>query len=587
MLAQPRAQNASVWVTAAMQEAKSLAESTAAAPKDLLTHAEKTGWKETGSYEECIAFYRELARRSPYARLVDIGPTPQGRRMYVLVASKDRAFAQAEVRATGKPVLLLQNGIHSGENGGKDAAMMLLRDILVTRKFEKFLDHAVILSLPVFSADAHENVSPFHRINEQGPAQMGFRATANRINLNRDYTKADAQEMQNWIKLFVKFQPDFVLDNHVTDGMDMQHDVTIDVNDGPDTAPQVRGWLSEYREMLWKAMEAEGHVMGWYLGAPVAPNSTLNMIPYGPRFSNGYAAVRNRASLLVETHSLKPFRVRAWGHYNIMRHTLEAFARNGAALRAATAAADRELLKPGDSLPLTFKPEGQGEPYTVKALATETFASEISGSNIVRYLPQPRDLPVRVNRNAASAQSAVVPRGYYVPVEWAEVIERMRLHGIQVRPVTQAVDGRFERTRLGKVSFAPAPFESRFVANYTAETETVALNLPANRYVFVPANQPLGKLVMNLLEPAAPDSFLRWGFFNAIFEQKESPADYIMEPLAREMLAANPQLKTEFEAALAADPALAKNPRARLFWFYQRSPYLERDKDVYPVLRLP
>ncbi|MDX2268332.1 MAG: M14 family zinc carboxypeptidase [Bryobacter sp.] len=585
MGAQPLAKNASVWVTPEMQAAKSLAESTARAPKDLLTVAEKTNWQETGTYEECVAFYRELARRSPYARLIDIGASPQGRRMYALVASKDRAFAQAEVKATGKPVILLQNGIHSGENGGKDAAMMLLRDILVTKHWEKLLDQTVILSIPVFSLDAHENTSPYHRVNEQGPARMGFRSTATRLNLNRDYMKADGLEMQNWLKFFHKYQPDFLLDNHVTDGQDMQHDVTIDLNDGPDVDPAVGAWLSQYRADLWKAMEGEGHVMGWYLGAPVRPGGTLNMLPSGPRFSTGYAAVRNRGSLLVETHSLKPFRVRAWAHLNIMRHTLEIFGQRGGGLRSATQAADRKLMQAGQRLPLTFVPEGEGEAYTVKALATESFASEITGANVLRYLPQARDVSVKLNRKAKAQTEAVAPEGYYIPVEWSEVIDRLKLHGVQVHPVAKAVDGKLGLTRFTQVKFAGMPFESRFAPSFAAREEVVAKSLPANRYVFVPVAQPLGKLAMNLLEAQGPDSFLKWGFFNSIFEQKEYGAEYILEPLARDMIAADPKLKEQFEEALKNNPEMAKNPRARLFWFYQRSAYYEQDKDVYPVLR--
>jgi hypothetical protein len=108
----------------------------------------------------------------------------------------------------------------------------------------------------------------------------------------------------------------------------------------------------------------------------------------------------------------------------------------------------------------------------------------------------------------------------------------------------------------------------------------------AGAYFFVPSSQPLGKLVMNLLEPNAPDSIVKWGTMNSIFELKEYASDYIMEPLAQKMLAQDAKLKAEFDAALAADPAMAKNPRARLMWLYMHSAYYERDKDLYPVLKL-
>lgn len=581
-----RAPNASVWVTEAMKSAKSLQESTARAPKDLLTVAEKTGWKETGNYEEAVNFYRQLAARSPYARLIDIGGTPQGRRMYALVASKDKAFAQAEVRATGKPVLLLQNGIHPGENGGKDAAMMLLRDLLVTKKYESFLDHMVILSIPVFNIDGHENSSPFHRFNEQGPNSMGFRANALRLNLNRDYMKADAPEMQNWLRFYNRFLPDMHIDNHVTDGADLQHDCTIAIHDGLDIHPAVGAWVKSYTPKMWKAMDDQGHVMGWYVGGPMRSGGNFVMAPASPRLSTGYAAVRNRVALLVETHSLKPFSVRAWAHYDIMVESMKVLVDSGKDLRAATLAADKDVLKPGTKLAIEYAPAKSGIPYLIKGLETETYTGTASGGPILRYLAKAKDIDVTLIRDSVAKTEAVVPTGYYVPREWTSVLDLLRSHGVQVRPVTSPVAGKFEVTRFSKISFTPQPFESRFAPSFETSSAVEQKTIAPGSHFFVPAGQALGKLAMNLLEPNAPDSVMKWGTMNSIFELKEYASDYILEPLAQKMLAQDAKLKAEFDAALAADPALAKNPRGRLMWLYTHSDYYEKDKDLYPVLKL-
>jgi len=105
--------------------------------------------------------------------------------------------------------------------------------------------------------------------------------------------------------------------------------------------------------------------------------------------------------------------------------------------------------------------------------------------------------------------------------------------------------------------------------------------------VIVPIDQPAANVAANLLEPRAPDSLVRWGFLDAIFEQKESPDARVAEKLAREMLAKDPALKAEFEAKVAGDPAFAKDPAARLAFFYERSPWYATQKvGVYPVLRL-
>ncbi|MBM3761159.1 MAG: peptidase M14 [Acidobacteria bacterium] len=573
------ASNESVWVTDAMKAARNLNESTKRSPKNLLTYAEKTEWRETGNYDEIVDVYLKLAAASPYARMIDIGATPQGRRMYIFVASKDKAFDAVTARKTGKPIVFFQNAIHPGENGGKDAAVMLLRDILVTKKYESFLDSAMILSMPAFNVDGLENRSPYNRINEQGPNEMGFRVTAQRYNLNRDYMKADAPEMQNWLKAFNKWQPDMLIDNHVTDGMDQQAETTIVIHDGIDVHPAVGAWVGKkWLPSMWKGMEAEGHVMGWYVGGPVRPGLPFTMVPMSGRYSDGYAALRNRASLLVETHSLKPFAVRAWGHYDIMLESLKAVAASGAELRAATTLANKELLKPGTKLAVDYAPAKTGEPYLAKLLETETYQGSAIGGPVLRYLPKARDFEVTLIRSAVPRTEIVVPKGYYIPRQWSNVVDLLKLHGARVEPVSGAITAEMEVIRFDKVSFPGQPFEGRFMPNFEATTTKEKRTVDAG-YFFVSTNQPLGRVVVNLLEPAAPDSMLKWGSFNTIFEQKEYASDYIFEPIAEKMLAENPNLKEELEAAQI------KEARARMLWLYKRSPYYEKDKDVYPILR--
>jgi len=578
------APNASVWVTDAMKAAASLQQSTARSPKNLLTVAEKSAWQETGSYDECIALYKQLAAASPYAKLVDIGETPAGRRMYLFVASRDKAFTPEAARKTGKPILLLQNGIHPGENGGKDASVMLLRDMLVTKQHAALLDNAIVLSIPVFNVDGHENVSPYHRINEQGPRQMGFRVTGQRYNLNRDYMKADAPEMRHWLRAWHQWQPDIMIDNHVTDGSDLQHDITIAVEDSLSLHPAVGQWVKQtWVPRIWKAMDDQGHVTGWYVGGPTRPGGNFVREPSPPRYSTGYAAVRNRAALLVETHSLKPFKVRAWCHYDVMVETLRVLADAGKALRQATVTADAERPT---RLPIEFAAAAQGIPYKVRGLETETYPGVVTGTPVLRYLAKPRDIEMTLIREAVAKTEVTVPQGYYIPRAWAAVVDLLRAHGVKVEPVRQPVTAEFEVTRFRNVKFPALPFEGRFLPSFDAATVKEKRTIPAGAY-FVSARQPLAKLIVNLLEAQAPDGVVKWGLLNSIFEQKEYAAEYILEPLARQMFAADPKLKAEFDAALAADPALAQNPRARLLWVYQRTPFYEADKDVYPILRLP
>lgn len=575
--------------TATMRAAQSLAESTAAAPKDLLTHAERTNYQETGSYDEAVAFYRRLEKLSPLARLVPMGLTGEGRALYVLIVSKDKAFTPEAARRTGKPVVLLQNGIHAGENGGKDAAMMLLRDVLVTKRRAAWLDQAILLSIVVFNADGHEHTSGYNRINENGPAKMGFRVNASRLNLNRDYLKGDTPEMRAWLKLYTAWLPDFLVDNHVTDGSDNQYDVTIATHTEQDIAPEVGEWVAKkYLTKLLPEMEERGHVVGWYIEGRSRDGDSLAVMTASPRYSTGYAAAQNRAALLVETHSLKSFKTRVWSHYDIMAVTLDAVAAEAKALHDASLAADRryEAMKAGEKVFLAGTPGDQPEPYVQHLLAFERPVSPISGGPVARYSAKTVDQPARLVRSLTERVAPVAPAGYVIPRQWNEIIEVLRLHGIRMQTIKQPVKREMAVEKLESVRWAPAPFEGRFqVVSFVPKAARLTVDVPAGS-VFVPVGQRAFKVAMHLLEPAAPDSAVRWGFFQSVFEQKEYFSDYVFEPYARKMLEADPALKAEFEKKVASEAAFARNPRARLMWLYQRSPYFEPDKDVYPVLRV-
>ena len=574
--------------TDAMREARSVRESTAAAPSAWLTHAEKSGFRETGPYAEAVEFYRRLAAASRFARLEEMGRTSEGRPLYVLIASRDRAFTPAAARRTGKPVVLLQNGIHAGENGGKDAAMMLLRDLLVTRRLEKLLDSVIVLSIPVFNPDGHERASPWNRINENGPREMGFRVTARRLNLNRDYLKADTPEMRAWLRMYAAWLPDLLIDNHVTDGGDVQYDATVAAHTEQDIAAPVGGWVKQqFLPELFRRLEALGHVPGFYIEGRAGGGKALAVMTASPRYSTGYAAAQNRAALLVETHSLKSFRTRAWSHYDIMREALQRVAETAGQLRRASLEADRmqAAVAPGTPVFLEGEPAGEGEPYVLRGMKAEQVASPVSGGTVARYTGEKLDQNVALVRTLAPKVAPPAPHGYLVPREWSEIIELLALHGVEMIPLPRAVEGEFATLKFSDVRFAPAPFEGRFrVLSFRASPEKVRRAVAAGS-VYVPVAQRAGKTAMHLLEPEAPDSALRWGFFLPVFEQKEYFSDFVFEPFAREMLARNPELRGEFEQRLNADPAFAANPRARLQWLYQRSPYAEAGKDVYPVLR--
>ncbi|MCO6435568.1 MAG: M14 family metallopeptidase [Phycisphaerae bacterium] len=563
-------------------------------PPRWLTWAEKTDFQQTPRYAHTISYCRDLADASDWVRFGTFGVSPEDRELPLVIAAKDGDFSPDAARNHDKLVVLIQNCIHAGECAGKDASLMLLRDIAVTRQFEHLLNHVVLLVIPIYNVDGHERFGPYLRINQNGPEQMGWRTTSRNLNLNRDFMKVDAVETRAWLALWNKWQPDFHIDTHTTDGGDWQYDVLYAIDTHDAAEPHIVRWIEEsYRPFVLSKMEDDGHLClpyFWFVDGK-DPIKGIRSGGFGPRFANGYVALRNRPSLLVETHMLKRYRTRVIGQYDIIRHTLEYLNEHPDTLREAIQSADS--TKPGSlrgnaesKLTLTVKSTDTSEPIDFKGVAWRRELSPISGDVRIVYDGRQRvDLNTVWFNKTEPAKQVDPPRGYLIPPQWTEVIDVLEAHGLKVARLDEGAKVPVQSYRFHDVGFRERPYEGRHTVNYRAEQVQEERWFPAGSY-FVSLDQRTWKVAVHLLEPDAPDSLVAWGFFNAVFEQKEYAEGYVLEQLASRMMAESDGLRQEFEQKVRSDKAFAADPHARLYWFYERSPYWDEAMNVYPVGRV-
>jgi murein tripeptide amidase MpaA len=554
-----------------------------------ITPSEKTSLTETPSYDETIAYLKKLHEASPLISFQEFGLTAQGRPLYVIVAARDRAFSPEALRKKGRPTLLVQAGIHSGEIDGKVSGLMFLRDIAFRGK-ASLLDRANLLFVPIFNADGHERSSEWNRPNQRGPVRQGWRTTAQNLNLNRDYMKADAPEMQAMLRLINQWSPALYIDVHVSDGIDEQYDITFGYNGDSGAfswSPHISRWFNEvYRPSTEAALKAMGHIPGQYF--EVSDETDLakgvSVGPSLPRYSNGYGDMRHLPTVLVETHSLKPYRQRVLGTYVLLESSLRTLGTQGNALQRAVD--DDEAAAPS-VMPLNGgKATGERKSIDFFGISYETYVSPATQTNEIRWLGTPRlysGLPITLEKPDVEVAR---PKAYWVPVTKPEVIARLKLHGIHVETQPTAKTMTLEMYRL--VNAQPQtnegfhPYEGRYTLKTGVKAEIRKEYFPAGS-VRVTTAQPLGDLAVALLEPQSIDSFLAWGFFLEILQRTEYIEGYVLAPMAERMLASDTKLKAEFETKVRDDPKFAADPEARKRWFYARSPYYDDRYLLYPV----
>jgi hypothetical protein len=293
--------------------------------------------------------------------------------------------------------------------------------------------------------------------------------------------------------------------------------------------------------------------------------------------------------LLVETHMLKPYEVRVRATYDLVVATLEYLNAHPGTLRAAVTKADADTTaNAGAEIPVAFRTTETPVAFKLDGYAFSQQKSDISGDTWVTYDPtKPRTYELPFYRDLVATASVKLPSAYLVPAAWPQIIEKLGEHGIRFERLARDTALDVERYRLANPTWEPKPFEGRhLLRDVSIAPERANVSVRAGSIV-VPMDQPAANLVANLLEPTAADSLLRWGYLDAVFEQKESPDARVAEKLAREMLVKDPKLKAELDAKIAADPKFANDASARLAFFYERSPwYATQDVGVYPILRL-
>jgi hypothetical protein len=564
----------------------------AAAPS-LTTHAERTGFTETGRFVEvealCAAFPKAFPGR---VRCERFGVTPLGRPMLALVASADGTLTPEAAVKRSRPVLFLQGGIHAGEIDGKDAGFWLLRDVLEGRVARGALAKVTLVFVPVFNVDGHERFGPNHRPNQVGPKEMGWRVTSQNLNLNRDYAKADAPEMQAMLRLLQRWDPILSADLHVTDGAKFQHDVSITFEPSTHGPEGLRALGGALRDALFARLEAKGHLPVNFYPSFNKEDDPASGFSYGwppPRFSNAYWAAHNRFGLLVETHSWKDYRTRVTATYDVCLGVLELAAADGPAWRAAAKEADAaDARRAGQDVVLLWEPSKSSRPIDFKGYAYTREPSPVSGQPWVRYdETKPETWRIPYFDALRPALTVKAPAGgWVIPAPHAAwVAEKLALHGVAVSRLGKARAAvTAEQFRVSEPKFRPTPYEGRqTLTGREGQWTPVELDLPAGS-LFVPAAQPRLVLALHLLEPASPESFLAWGFFNAHLEQKEYLEDYLAEAYARELLQ-DAGVRADFEGRLK-NPDFAKDPSARLRFFSSRHPSADPQLNVMPVYRV-
>ena len=488
-----------------------------------LTTAERSDYTHTSLHAEVVEVLHAVARRSPLLALASLGTSAEGRDIPLVILSQERVRTAAELRATGKPAVLVMAGIHAGEVEGKEACQRLVREVALG-DLAHLLEHQVVLVLPLFNPDGNEKLGRNRR--DRGPELAGVRHNGQYLDLNRDYTKLESPEVSALVRLLAEWDPVLVLDMHTTNGSHHREPVTYATGSNPNAAPALADymWGTLFPEVARKL-----HESGW------------QSVPYGnfadrerpergwlndsveARYGSNYVALRNRLSLLDESYSYADFRTRVLSSFGLVKAVLEHTGANAARIQALVRQLDRETR---DSYPReAFVPDWTLEPlFDVTVHGFEHTRIELTPEERVRFpwlqgfRLQPtateRDYTMPYLARAVARSRVPLPAGYAVLPGFEEVVGKLRAHGLALERLLEPARVAAERFALAGVEPARDLYQGHVLltlaGRYVAEE---AVELPAGT-VWVDLRQPLARLAPVLLEPGSVDGLAAFGLFS-------------------------------------------------------------------------
>jgi Zinc carboxypeptidase len=548
---------------------------------------EKTNGLESATYFEAIDWYKNLDKKSPQVLVKQMGITDAGYPLHVVLVSADGKFDAAQWHKQNKAVILINNGIHPGEPDGIDASMLLLRDIVLGKL--QLANNIALAIIPVYNIGGCLNRGSTSRANQNGPKEYGFRGNAQNLDLNRDFTKCDSKEAKAFAQIFHLLDPDILIDNHVSDGADYQHTMTLLTTQYDKLGKSLGGWLkNNFEPQLYQGMAEKKWDMVPYVNFETTDfGKGMEMFYDPPRYSSGYAALFQTIGFVPETHMLKPFKDRVLSTYALMQTVIEKAAVHANALIAARNEEKRIVQEQNTFALLWTIDSTKSFPITFKGYEQ---AFKLSGATGLQRMYYDRSKPFtkEVNFfNVFNASSFInVPMAYIIPQGWNAVVDLLKLNNVTVKQLTNDTIIEVEAYKIDDYKSYARPYEKHH-KNFAVKTSSSKQKIKFLKGDYVIAmNQRANRYITEMLEPTGDDSFFAWNFFDAILQQKEGYSDYRWDDLAAEVLKNNPDLKVKLEEKKKTDLKFAGDNAAQLDFIYKNSPYYEPVHNRYPVYKL-
>jgi len=491
--------------------------------KKPLTVAESSDYASTSRYTDVMDFIEKLQKQSPFIKVETLCISTEGRKIPLLVLGNPVPSSPLELNYDDRAVIYFQANIHAGEVEGKEAALMLARDIALSEA-PPYLDKLVVLIAPIFNPDGNEKISPDNRRSQVGPKNgVGIRYNGQNLDLNRDGMKLESPEVLGLVQnVMLRWDPALLLDSHTHNGSYHEEVATYvwSLNPNGDNSiinymsdrfmPGVNKILKDKYDILsiphGDFMDVGDPEKGW---RPLGPQ---------PRYISNYIGLRNRLGVLNENYPYADFKTRVHDCHKLFHSILEYCCVNKDNILQLISDADRRTVERGLNLAdenifaTAYDVRPIKQKITVHGYEMEAVKSE-RGYRRAKKTDKKKTYTMPFYADFYPKKSVPLPYGYLIPLPIPKVQEKLLQHGITVEKLLKPAKLYIEKFLVQEFKSGERAFQGHHLNTVKGEYVREEKEFPAGT-LFIGIAQPLANVATYLLEPESDDGFLVWNFFD-------------------------------------------------------------------------
>jgi hypothetical protein len=500
-------------------------------PDNLILTPEKTEFVKTSTYADVIQFISGIKTKSDLVHLITLGKSSEGKDIPVLILANPAVKTVAEAKASGKLVIYIQGNIHAGEVEGKEAVMMLMRDILLGDK-KHLLENQIILFAPIYNTDSNDKMEKGRRPSqEDSPLEIGLRENSQGLDLNRDGVKMEAPETQGlFTNIITQWDPQVFVDLHTTNGTWHAYSLTW----APSYHSAGESSTYEYtnntmlKEITKTAHDKYGLFFGPYgdyeleEGWPLKNFYTYN---HHPRYLVNQFGLRNRMAILSEAFSHERFYQRIYSSYVFANEILEYTGKHSKEIitinKNAEAAAVKNVIDNAGKVKkgVRFKMVESETLNNFRTYAHIGYKKQDGTNDFLRIGNVVTYNNVKYHGKFEPQTESTLPRGYIIPAKFSNIVEHLKKHGVKVEQLTKSQTFQGEIFNVNALEKSKRKFEGHFMA--TAKGDFVASSKKFSKGDYkIDLAQPLANFIFYLLEPQSDDGLMNWNFFDNYFAEQ-------------------------------------------------------------------